>query len=64
MRPVTEMWPVKKRPLCDDDLMEEWLMAVMDAQQRGASPEVLLATMEQLVDHLSSGVRSVVKIVN
>lgn len=55
------MWLPDTNPDIDDDLMTDWLDAVTRAsRQRGLTGPVLKATMIELVDHLSGGVREVV----
>lgn len=45
----------------DDDLMDDWLMAVIKAGRRGITGEKLATALTELVDHLSSGQRAVVR---
>lgn len=45
----------------DDDLMEDWLLAVIKAGHRGITGEKLATTLTELVDHLSAGKREVIK---
>ncbi|MCZ0963461.1 hypothetical protein [Paracoccus benzoatiresistens] len=51
-------WKRGDNPAIDDDLMEQWLSAVVKCP--GLTGSRLLATMEKLVSHMSGGKRVVV----
>ncbi len=53
------MWIPGEKPDVDDQLMKDWLQSVVDAGGRGITGPRLLATMGELVDHLSAGKRCV-----
>lgn len=53
------MWIEGKQGV-DDDLMQDWLTAVLIASRRGVKGEALATTLAELVDHISGGRRRVV----
>lgn len=55
------MWEPGKKPEVNDDLMEDWLQAVVKHQKAGLTRESLRSTMTELVNHLSGGARMVVE---
>ena len=53
------MWVKGENADIDDDLMVEWLIAVLKAARRGITGDRLRDTVIELVDHLSAGKRAV-----
>ena len=61
VEPPAVMWAPGEDPSIDDDLMNDWLMAVVEGQGRGLTGARLGTTMRLLVSHLSGGADMVVR---